>query len=240
MKRLILLSGFLVFGSSSVVLAQVAPATTVQQPTFNFTTVGTTVTAPDGGTMSLGGVSRASSGRNSSGVPILGKLPFAGRAFGNRSIGNDVSAGGMSVTPRIIILEEEEAKLGLPTDSSGAPIGVAGAHRDGGIPYRLPARELSEADLRAAQLSQHISRSMDLPAEEVQAQVGPSPEEIRRRNELAAEARDAEAVKFFEKAKEAEVAGKMNVAKIYYNMAARRATGEFKSEVQAKLNALSQ
>ena len=45
--------------------------TTVQLPTFSFTTVTTTVSVPDGGTVLLGGIKRLSEGRNEVGVPIL-------------------------------------------------------------------------------------------------------------------------------------------------------------------------
>ena len=44
---------------------------TVQLPTFSFTTVTTTVSVPDGGTVLLGGIKRLSEGRNEFGVPIL-------------------------------------------------------------------------------------------------------------------------------------------------------------------------
>ena len=103
---------------------------TVQLPAFSFNTVNTTVTAPDGGTIGLGGVARASSGRTERSVPMLGKLPYAGRLFNNRGIGQDYSNGYTTVTPRIIILEEEEAKLGLPDYNSGAPTDAARTERD--------------------------------------------------------------------------------------------------------------
>ena len=59
-----------------------------------------------------------------------------------------------------------------------------------------------------------------------------------RGREAASAARNSEAYKFFEKGLAAEEAGKANVAKIYYNMAARRAPDELKDAVQAKLDAL--
>ena len=49
--------------------------TTVQLPTFNFVTVTTTVSVPDGGTVLLGGIKRLSEGRNERGVPVLSKIP---------------------------------------------------------------------------------------------------------------------------------------------------------------------
>ena len=82
--------------------------TTVQLPTFNFTTVSTTVSVPDGGTVLLGGIKRLSEGRNERGVPMLSKVPYISRLFRNVGIGRDTQSLMMMVTPRIIIQEEEE------------------------------------------------------------------------------------------------------------------------------------
>ena len=48
-----------------------------------------------------------------------------------------------------------------------------------------------------------------------------------------------EADSFFARGQRAEADGKPNVAKIYYQMAARRATGDLKQQVQARLDAVS-
>ncbi len=85
--------------------------TTVQLPTFSFTTVTTTVSVPDGGTVLLGGIKRLSEGRNERGVPLLSKIPYASRLFKNVGIGRTTQSLMMMVTPRIIIQEEEEAKI---------------------------------------------------------------------------------------------------------------------------------
>lgn len=82
--------------------------TTVQLPTFNYTTVSTTVSVPDGGTVLLGGIKRLSEGRNERGVPMLNKIPYINRLFRNVGIGRDAQSLMMMVTPRIIIQEEEE------------------------------------------------------------------------------------------------------------------------------------
>jgi general secretion pathway protein D len=87
--------------------------TTVQLPTFAFTSVTTTVSVPDGGTVLLGGVKRLREGRNERGVPLLSKVPWVSRLFKNVAIGRDAQSLMMMVTPRIIIQEEEEAKLGI-------------------------------------------------------------------------------------------------------------------------------
>jgi general secretion pathway protein D len=87
--------------------------TTVQLPTFAFTTVTTTVSVPDGGTVLLGGIKRLREGRNERGVPLVSKIPWVSRLFRNVGIGRDAQSLMMMVTPRIIIQEEEEAKLGI-------------------------------------------------------------------------------------------------------------------------------
>jgi len=86
---------------------------TVQLPTFSFVTVTTTVSVPDGGTVLLGGIKRLSEGRNEFGVPLLSKVPYINRLFKNVGIGRETQSLMMMVTPRIIIQEEEESKLGI-------------------------------------------------------------------------------------------------------------------------------
>ncbi len=86
---------------------------TVQLPSFAFVTVTTTVSVPDGGTVLLGGIKRLSEGRNEFGVPILSKIPYINRLFKNVGIGRETQSLMMMVTPRIIIQEEEEDRLGI-------------------------------------------------------------------------------------------------------------------------------
>ncbi|TWU34389.1 type II secretion system protein GspD [Novipirellula artificiosorum] len=82
--------------------------TTVQLPTFAFTSVSTTVSVPDGGTILLGGIKRLSEGRSERGVPFLSKIPYVSRLFRNVATGRDARSLMLMVTPRIIIQEEEE------------------------------------------------------------------------------------------------------------------------------------
>jgi general secretion pathway protein D len=86
---------------------------TVQLPAFQFISVVTTVSVPDGGTVLLGGIKRLSEGRNEFGVPLLSKLPYVNRLFRNVAIGRETDSLMMMVTPRIIIQEEEEERLGI-------------------------------------------------------------------------------------------------------------------------------
>lgn len=89
--------------------------TTVQLPVFAFTTVNTTVSVPDGGTVLLGGIKRLSEGRNERGVPFLSNVPYVSRLFKNIGIGRESESLMLMVTPRIIIQDEEEARqVGRP------------------------------------------------------------------------------------------------------------------------------
>jgi len=91
----------------------VTSGTTIQQPQFSTVSVNTTVSVPDGGTVLLGGIKRLSEERRERGVPVMSKLPYINRLFKNVGIGRETSSLMMMVTPRIIIQEEEETKLGL-------------------------------------------------------------------------------------------------------------------------------
>jgi general secretion pathway protein D len=97
--------------------SQTSRGTTVQLPTFNFTSVSTTVSVPDGGTVLLGGIKRLAEGRSERGVPMLAQLPYISRLFKNVGIGRDTESLMMMVTPRIIIQEEEEKRqTGITAD----------------------------------------------------------------------------------------------------------------------------
>ena len=85
--------------------------TTVQLPNFAVTSVSTTVSVPDGGTVLMGGIKRLAEGRNEQGMPILSKLPYVNRLFKNVGIGRETQTLMMMVTPRIIIQEEEEERI---------------------------------------------------------------------------------------------------------------------------------
>ncbi len=87
--------------------------TTVQQPSFATTSVSTTVSVPDGGTILLGGIKRMREGRVERGVPVLSKIPYVNRLFKNTAIGRETNTLMMTVTPHIIIQEEEEERYGV-------------------------------------------------------------------------------------------------------------------------------
>ena len=90
------------------------PATaqvTVQLPSVSVFDVRTVVSVPDGGTVYLGGVSRTGYGSISRGVPLLSNIPGAGRLFKNRAIGRETSNSGMSISAKILSLQEMEEDL---------------------------------------------------------------------------------------------------------------------------------
>ncbi|REJ90056.1 MAG: hypothetical protein DWQ34_09645 [Planctomycetota bacterium] len=89
---------------------------TVQQPVVDVISVTTVVSVPDGGTVLLGGVKQLREGRNMAGVPILNKLPYVSRLFKNTGVGRETDSLLLMVTPRIIIQEEEEELLGIPSE----------------------------------------------------------------------------------------------------------------------------
>jgi len=94
---------------------EIVEGITVQQPAFSMTSVSTTVTVPDGGTILMGGIKRLSEERVEKGTPILSKIPYINRLFKNNAIGRDTETLMFTVTPRIIIPEEEEEQLGIAT-----------------------------------------------------------------------------------------------------------------------------
>ena len=93
--------------------ADIIEGTTVQQPTLGTTSVQTSVSVPDGGTILLGGIKRLREGRTERGTPILSKIPYLNRLFKNNAIGRETNTLMMTVTPRIIIPEEEEEAIGV-------------------------------------------------------------------------------------------------------------------------------
>lgn len=86
---------------------------TLQLPSYKYTTVTTTVSVPDGGTVLLGGIKKLDEERKEFGTPMLNKIPYINRLFRNTGVGRSAESLMMMVTPRIIIQEEEEQALGI-------------------------------------------------------------------------------------------------------------------------------
>ena len=79
----------------------------------------TTVTVPDGGTVLLGGLKTHGERRQEFGTPVLSKIPYLNRLFKNTGSTRYTSSLLLTVTPRIIILAEEEENLGIPAEYIG-------------------------------------------------------------------------------------------------------------------------
>lgn len=99
---------------------------TVQLPTVRNFSVQTTVSVPDGGTISLGGISRSAEGRVSSGIPGL-----RGRPFRNSATGRETSVGRATASVRIISQRELEEDLLAQGNRQRRMIDAARAALDG-------------------------------------------------------------------------------------------------------------
>jgi len=107
-SRLVDLSNFIPnIGSST------AATGILQLPTVQVTSVATTVTVPDGGTLLIGGQKLADETEIEAGVPILSKIPLLKRAFSNRSKVKNEQVLLILIKPSIIILREQE-ELAFP------------------------------------------------------------------------------------------------------------------------------
>ena len=193
----------------------------IQLPTFKFFGVQTTVSVPDRGGAYMGGVRRSASGSSSHGVPGLG-----GPLFRNRGIGRSQSAGGVGISATII----DHAELDRAVLAEGA------------ARHRARMDQLGATERRSDYLSRNITRNERPALAETRREPPgaglPTAEDIRRRNALAQSKRADEAIRFYEKGRTTLAGGKANVAKIYFQMAQRRAQGPLLEQVTAQLNAL--
>lgn len=139
---------FVVASFSAVGFVAISRAQVVQLPSYGVTTVGTTVTVPDGGAAYLGGIYRLSEGSSTRGVPLT--------PFKNRAIGRSVGASSMSVHATIIdhaamdeaLLAEAAAKR------AASPYG----------PYRVDPLVAAEASF----LDAHVGRGVSATARSAQ------------------------------------------------------------------------
>jgi len=234
----------MVLFTSTTAIAQ-NPQITVQLPTFNFTTVDTTVNVPDGGSALLGGIDRVREGSNEFGVPILSQVPYLNRLFKNRGIGRDVSSSRFRANAKILILEELEQEVMNQASSARAARGDRRTFEEMAADYQAQevVRQHEARQRRAEYLSRNIDRQpinlTQVAREEPEQPEVPDLEQIRRENERARRQRDAEAVVYLEKAQAAQQAGKKGSARVYYNMAVRRAKGDFKQEILTQLEQLT-
>lgn len=102
-------------------------------------------------------------------------------------------------------------------------------------------RELDEAVLaQAAARKARLGNSSTAASAAVATAAQPaSLDDIARRQQDRATATEREAGQYFAKARTAESEGKAGVARIYYQMAARRASGDLQRQATARLDALA-
>jgi hypothetical protein len=186
-------------------------STVVQLPTFSHFSTNTTVSVPDRGSVFLGGVHRAATGRNEFGVPLL--------PFGNRSFGTERSTSGTRVSVYIHDFEAmDRYLLSQPTPFRAAQqraAGLAAGAKDA-WPRRLEAAQAGSARPSVMSVAQ-----------------------LRAQHLHEQQAQEDEARQWYERGLGAEAAGKANVARVYYQMAARRAGGELKAQIAARLESLA-
>jgi hypothetical protein len=192
--------------------ASSAAAQVVQLPTFHFFTVDTTVLVPDGGDAALGGIGRSSSGRVSRGVPGL-----PGRPFQNIATGSSTGAGNVSVSAQIHDLDAmdrallgDDALADSPNGSFHTPLAIV-----------RRANQLPTINRAAGASAKPASVSA------LQAQA--AAEDATRNAAAAAE---------LAKGRELLAEGKAGVAKIYFQNAARHASGETQKQAIAALESL--
>jgi hypothetical protein len=145
------------------------PATTVQLPTFSFFTVQTTVSVPDGGGISLGGVDRGvdSTVNRSSGLTR------------NRGLGSSRTASGVRVSATIIdreemdraVLAEAAAKRGVPIDGSGlkaAALSKSTSRSDATAADSLAAireRNAAKSEAKTSELTAYMAKAQQAEAD---------------------------------------------------------------------------
>lgn len=197
-SRISWLSAGMLAGLVSPAVAQL-PAT-VQLPSFSYFGVDTSVSVPDRGSMSLGGVGRSSMGSTAFG-PVLGPR--------SRSFGRQMSASSTTVHTTIHDFDAMDRHLLDQARKS----------------YRVSPR----AATRTAR------------DEASSAAAGPAGSVAEARRMYAAErsAQERDAVKYMDQAERAAARGKPQVARVLYQMAERRASGELKAEIRERLAALN-
>jgi hypothetical protein len=213
-----LLSIIAVVGLNSILAAPAAAQlnTTIQLPTFGYTTATTTVSVPDRGGVLLGGVNSYGAQRNQLGTPLVGKLPFLGRPFNNVATGTQHGATSLSVHAYIHDFEAMEETLMAQAAASRAQRGVLAASYSP-RPYQLVGQ-----DAAAPSIAEIHQRRLERQQAEAVAE-----------REKMGELRD-----LWYRARDAEEKGKPAVAKIFYRMISRDATGRVKEAALARLDAL--
>ena len=221
MKRCVVWLSLMLLGLVGGARAQRA-GSTVQLPTFSHFSSGTTVWVPDRGGAYLGGVRRAASGRVGFGTPMLPartSTKVSGSVRSASSVHVTVTVHDFAAMDEYLLSRKTPFSQSLQSaQSPAATTALAPTGRpqnpQGGLARKPPSR----------------TGFGDPPPMRVT-----TAERLRRRRQPA---QVVGAADFFQRGRQAEAFGKTSVAKAYYQLAARRATGELKQRVQSRLDAL--
>jgi hypothetical protein len=198
--------------------SQQAAAQVVMLPTYRTFSIGGSVLVPDRGMAHLGGISTARESRVSRGIPGFGPL------FANRGIGREMGHAGAHVAATIIDNRELDQQV------------LSAAARS------LPAVSAEDVAIarKAAFLNQHLG-SRSRPSGQTAGLEG-LPENhisrIRQQQQQADQQQQLEGLELMIQAQQMELAGKPGVARIYYQQAARRLTGNRRQQVIERLRAI--
>lgn len=213
----------------------------MQLPTFSYFSVATTVSVPDRGSALLGGVNRAYEGRSDFGVPLLGGLPHVGRGFHNASVGRQVGAGAIRLSTQVHDFGAMEQSL-----SAHSGVGARVAATRELAPVGGPLAAIMGTNVPASRTDAHPPTqpitSSPMSAGIVSSAARPAGSVAEARAQLQAEqaATAEEARRLFQRALTAESQGNIRAAKVYYQMAARRASGTLGEEISHRLAALAE
>lgn len=165
------------------------------------------------------------------GAPVIG-IPaygtFAPPGFNTAMAMPEIVSGAGSGNPRLDAIRRaaETGSLAEAIDPATRPRAAP-----------PPASDPEEDRPREADFSlPAVARSGDSSA----ARGAPSVAEARRLRAEETAAQESESRSWYERGRTAEEGGKANVARIYYQMAARRAAGPLREEILARLRNLSQ
>lgn len=181
-------------------------------------------------------------------VPVVGYYPGLGGPLG-ASLLPDYSRGmpDGSAMPSGSAAVQEALRRAKTASGGDARSALAEAQAENaGLPAKPAAAKSQQKqdDLilggsgASESLNQPASRAAGLHASSA-ARAAASVAEARRLYAAEKASQDGEALKYMELARSAEEAGKPGTAKLYYQMAARRASNELKTQIQARLDDLN-
>ncbi len=218
-------AAWLWFAAAAFSQQRAPAASVVQLPSFSFFSVSTAVSVPDSargfGRVYAGGTKYAADGSSEFGAPCLP---------GNRAAGSVRAAQGAFVSAQIHDPDEADSILLSPE------VREARAKRRADLTLAAASGSKSAAETAADRALRSQAESPSHPIRSVA--------DIRREREGTADVKRQEALALVQRGEQAQADGKPGVARIYYQMAARRLAdvprgeGDLKSRIAALLEAL--